>query len=79
MPIYGRSHETYSDGLHRLSEVTLELPMAEMRRIAEFLLSYADAVEAGKIRTGHTHMNPHKSEWDVIACHPSPEPPRRVT
>lgn len=78
MPIYGRSHETSSDGLHRLSEVTFDLPLADMRRIAEFLLSYTDAVDAGTIRTGHTHMNSQKLELDVIACHPSPESPRRV-
>lgn len=78
MPLYGRSIETSSDGLHRLSEVSLDVPLDDLRRIAHFLLNFVEEVEAGTIRTSHLHMDPRGEEWDVIVFHPSPEPPRRV-
>lgn len=86
MPLNGYSKEVLSDtGLHEMSEVSLDFPINDLRRIARFLNAFADSVEAGEWRSGHRHLSEFDRDWnrdhprsDVIVFHPNPEPPIRV-
>ena len=79
MPAFGYSNRVVNEyGLHELSEVTFDLPLLDLRRIAAFLLDCADAAESGKWQNSHRHIQDHDPTWsecDVIAIHPSAEPP----
>ncbi len=83
MPIYGHSKRTTDSGLHEMSEVTFNVPLKELRRIARFLNDFADQVEAGTVYNDHVHLRDVDSEWnvdhpqsDVIAIVPLPIAPR---
>jgi hypothetical protein len=86
MPIYGYSKGVLNEyGLHGLSEVTFDVPTADLRRIAAFLKATADAAESGEWRTSHKHLTEFDRGWDadhpdfdVIVIHPNPDPPKQV-
>ena len=86
MPIHGRSKNDDGEVLHQMSEVTLALPLADIRRVAEFLLRCVGQVESGEWRAvdrfAHKHLIDSDRAWrtdhpecDVIVIHPSPELP----
>lgn len=72
-------------GLFEMSEATFDFSTVDLRRIANFLLEFADQVDSGKWRSSHGHLTQFDPSWvsdhpnaDVIAIHPSPNPPMRV-
>ncbi len=87
MSIYGYSNRQVNDyGLQELSEVSLELPPADLRAVARFLNHCAELIESGQWRTSHRHLTTHEPDWnkrhrnsDVIVLHPSPDPPKVVS
>jgi hypothetical protein len=86
MPIFGYSKRIASEhGLHEMSEVTLDVPLEDLRRIARFLTHCADRAESGDWRSSHCHLTEFDREWEydhpksyLIAMHPAPDPPKRV-
>jgi hypothetical protein len=86
MPIYGYSKGILNEyGLHGLSEVTFDVPAADLRRVAAFLNATADAIESRAWRSNHRHLTEFDRGWDadhpdfdVIVINPDPEPPVRV-
>jgi hypothetical protein len=57
MPIYGYSKGILNEyGLHGLSEVTFDVPAADLRRVAAFLNATADAIESRALRSNHGHL-----------------------
>jgi hypothetical protein len=86
MAAFGYSKRVVNEhGLHELSEVTFDVPLNDLRRIAAFLLECADKAESGDWRNSHRHLTEHDRQWDndhpdsdVIVIHPNPEPPARV-
>jgi hypothetical protein len=86
MPIYGYSKRLLNEhGLREMSEVTFEVSMADLRRIATFLNDFADRVESGTWRSSHRHLTQFDRHWardhphsDVIVLHPAPDPPKRM-
>ncbi len=86
MPLYGYSKAILTDlGLHEMSEVSLDFPLNDLRRIAHFLNAFADSVEAGQWRSGHRHLSEFDRDWnrdhprsDVIVFLASPAPELRV-
>ena len=86
MNVYGYSKRIVNEyGLHELSEVTFEVPLADLRRIAAFLTESADRMESGEWQSDHYHLTGFDREWehdhphsDVIVLHPAPAPPKRV-
>ena len=86
MAIFGYSKRITTDhGLHEMSEVTFDVPLEDLRRIARFLLDFADRAEAGEWRSGHRLLTEFDKNWDydhpdsdVIVIHPAPDPPKRV-
>jgi hypothetical protein len=86
MPIFGYSKGIINEyGLHEMSEVSFDLPLADLRRIACFLNDCADRAEIGDWRSSHCHLIDFDRDWDndhpevdLIVIHPAPDPPRRV-
>lgn len=86
MAIFGYSKKVVTDhGLHEMSEVTFDVPLEDLRRIARFLVDFADRAESGGWRSGHRHLTEFDKNWDhdhprsdVIVIHPAPDPPKRV-
>jgi hypothetical protein len=86
MAIFGYSKRVATDhGLHELSEVTFDVSLEDLRRIARFLIDCAENAESGDWRSSHRHFTEFDHEWDhdhpssdVIVLHPRPAPPRRV-
>ena len=87
MPIYGYSKRVVSPecGLLEMREVTFSHSLADLRRIARFLLEFADKAESGEWRSSHRHLADFDRQWrsdhpqsDVIVVHPFPDPPMRV-
>jgi hypothetical protein len=86
MSIFGYSKRVVSDhGPHEMSEVTFDVSISDMRRIARFLNDCADKVETGEWRSSHCHLTEFDSEWngdhpdsDVIVINPVPEPPKTL-
>ena len=80
MTIYGRAKRTCQDDLLEMSEVTFNVPMADLRRIARFLNDAADQVEQGLTKNNHVHLRAFDRDWnndhpesDVIVIHPAIE------
>ncbi len=87
MAVYGYSKRVVNEeyGLHEMSEVTFEVPLADLRRIAAFLAETADRMESGEWRSDHYHLTGFDREWvhehpnsDVIVVHPAPAQPKRA-
>ncbi|HYV39936.1 MAG TPA: hypothetical protein VE988_29890 [Gemmataceae bacterium] len=86
MPFFGYSkHVVGEHGLHELSEVTFNVPLIDIRRIASFLIACANRVESGEWESSHCHLTAFDKKWDddnpdsdIIVIHPSPQPPKRV-
>src|SRR4051794_20882944 len=86
MPICGYSKRVANEhGLHEMSEVSLAVPLADLRRIASFLNDCADRAESGEWRSSHRHLTEYDRDWDanhpdcdVIVIHPAPDPPKQV-
>ena len=82
MPIFGYTKQTADeDSPSEMKEVTLDVPLGELRRVAAFLVDCADRAESGEWRSSHRHIGDYDRGWtdcDVIVMHPSPEPPLRV-
>jgi hypothetical protein len=79
MPAFGYSTRVVNEyGLHELSEVTFEIPLADLRRIAAFLIESADLAESGNWRSDHRHMGGPWDDCGIIVAHPNPDPPQRV-
>jgi len=86
MPIFGYAKREVGDhGLLEMSEVTFDVSPDDLRRVARFLLDFADQVESGAWRSGHRHLAEFDPDWkrdhprsDVIVIHPSPDPPAKV-
>ena len=63
MPVFGYSQRVVNEhGLHEMREVTFDLPLEAIRRIA-FLLHYADDVERGKELSSHRHFTEYDRDW----------------
>jgi hypothetical protein len=86
MPIFGYSKGIVSEhGLHEMAEVTFQLPLKDLRRVASFLNDCADRAESGAWRSNHRHVGEFDRDWDhhhpdsdVVVIHPAPDPPARV-
>jgi len=82
MPAFGHViRPTNEPGPYEISEVTFDVPFAELRRIATFLIDCADRGESSEWQTGHVHIKTSVREqlgFDVIVFHPAPAPPRPV-
>lgn len=85
--IFGYSKQIVDEryGLHELREVSFQFAPSELRRVAAFLKSAADAIEQNTLRSSHIHIDSSDDRWnadcpdcDVIVLHPSPDPPRVV-
>ena len=82
MPAFGHAiTPTDEHGPLELSEVAFDVPFAQLRRIATFLIDFADRAESGEWRTNHLHIKASDRAqlgFDVIVFHQSPVPPRPV-
>jgi hypothetical protein len=86
MAIFGYSKRIANDyGLHEMSEVTIDVSLADLRRIAQFLIDCANRAESGEWRSSHRHLTGFDHAWeqdhpasDVIVIHPAPDPPKRL-
>jgi hypothetical protein len=86
MAIFGYPKRVASDReLHEMSEVTFDVSVGDMRRIARFLNDCADRVESEEWHSSHRHITEFDAEWDndhpdsdVIVMNPRPAPPRWV-
>lgn len=85
--IYGYSKRIADEkhGLHEMREVSFEFAPSDLRRVAAFLNSAADALEQDSLRSSHVHIDSWDRGWnadfpncDVIVLHPPPPPPRVV-
>lgn len=65
MPLYGyqRAVIDHEYGLLELREVSFDMSVADLRRVAAFLSACADQIEAGASRSGHTHIGEHDGAW----------------
>ena len=78
--ISGYARETINaHGLLELREVTFSLSTTHLRQLAEFLITTANRIEDGTLRTGHLHARQALSEqWmreagcDVIIINEGP-------
>jgi hypothetical protein len=66
MPIYGyqRDDEDATKPMV-LAEVTFHFSPAELRRIARFLVTRAEEIEAGKFTEGGRHLGLEDRTWDA--------------
>ena len=87
MPVYGykRADADQEPELLDLREVTFAFPAGDHRRIAAFLLHYADQIDSGLWRSDHAHLDAFDTAWstahpgtDLVVLNPDPEPPPRV-
>jgi hypothetical protein len=82
MAIFGYSKRIVKEhGLHELTEVTFDVHLADLRRIAAFLTGCADQAESGEWQSSHRHLAEFDRKWgrdhpdsdeDVIVMHPAP-------
>jgi len=86
MAIFGYSKCVVNEhGLSEMSEVTFDVPLQDLRRIAAFLAECADRGESGEWWSSHLHLTEYDRKWDddhpgsdVIVIHPAPDPRPRV-
>ena len=82
MPVYGYSNGVVNEyGLHEMKEVTFDVPLSDLRKIAAFLIECADLAESRQWRGDHRHLQAASPPWndcDVIVIHPNPDPPKLV-
>jgi hypothetical protein len=78
LPAYGYQRAVIDPeyGLLELREVSFDLNAADLRRVAAFLMYYADRIEAGNWHSDHAHIDERDHEWhrdhpnlDVIVLH----------
>jgi len=78
MAMFGYSKRVVNEhGLHELQEVTFDVPLSDLRRIAAFLVECANAAESREWRNSHRHLTEYDRRWDddhpdsdVIIIHP---------
>ncbi len=62
--IYGYANKKVDQyGLLELKEVTFAVEPGALRKIAGFLTSMADAMDAGQFRTDHRHIGEVDRSW----------------
>jgi hypothetical protein len=77
MPIYGYKRAVLSDeGLLDMREVSLDLSPADLRRVAAFMVYFADRMDAEDWRSDHAHLDQFDLQWkddhpdlDIIILH----------
>lgn len=67
---YGRRVADAESGLLQMREVRFDLPPAELRSVAAFLLACADRIEGGRWRSDHAHAPESPPGVDLIVLHP---------
>ncbi len=86
MAIFGYSKRIVGDNdLREMAEVTFDMPLKDLRRIARFMIDCADLAESGHWSSSHIHLTEFDRDWDndhpdsdIIVIHPSPAPPKFV-
>lgn len=82
--IYGYSEKIVDEeyGLLQLREISFEFAPRELKRIAAFLNSAAEAIEKDTLRSSHIHIGSSAQHWsadcpncEIIVLHPRPETP----
>ncbi len=83
MAIYGYAKQTVDpeNRLPEMLEVTFDVPFADLRRVAAFLIQCADEADLGIWRSNHRHItsvDQKNLNCDVIVCHQNLDPPLRA-
>lgn len=77
MPVYGYQRAVVDSrfGLLELREVSFAFDPAGLRRVAAFLLHYAERMESGDWKSDHVHLESFDRDWkrdhpetDLIIC-----------
>jgi hypothetical protein len=83
MAVFGYSKRVVNEhSLCELKEVTFDVPLSDLRRIATFLIACADQAESGEWQSSHLHLTGFDPRWDidhpesdVIVLHPRDKSP----
>ena len=85
--IYGYAKQTVDEryGLVELRELSLQFTASDLRRVAAFLHSAADAMDENTLGSSHVHIENFDGCWSadfpdcgIVVLDPSPKPPRTV-
>ena len=73
MPIYGYQRRVADEkyGLLEMKEVSFNCPSSDLRKVAEFFVNCANALDDGTWRHSHLHMRGAPEGVDIIVLCPS--------
>jgi hypothetical protein len=68
MPVYGYQRRIVGQeyGLLEMREVTFQMAPTELRRVAAFLVEYADRIDRGDWKSDHAHMKDAPDGIEIV-------------